>query len=97
MKFDWDENKAAANLKKHQVSFETARRAFDDPFALRTADEKHSTLREVREWLIGEADGKILVVVFTLREYGLLYRLISARKANRKERVIYEAFKGIPV
>lgn len=97
MRFEWHAGKAAANLKKHRVSFEEARRAFDDPFALRAADEKHSTLRETREWLIGEADIGILVVVFTIRGSGSVYRLISARRANRKERAVYEAFKGFPI
>ena len=97
MKFDWDERKAAANFKKHRISFEEARRAFDDPFALQALDDKHSTKFEIRKWLIGEADPGVLVVIFTIRESGSVYRLISARKANRKERAIYETFKGIPI
>jgi uncharacterized DUF497 family protein len=47
--------------------------------------------------LIGEADTGVLVVVFTVREEGNIYRLISARRANRKERERYEQSKAVPL
>jgi uncharacterized DUF497 family protein len=97
MRFDWDPKKAAANQAKHGVGFEEAITAFDDPFALVAPDETHSTADEERRWLIGEADGGVLVVVFTVRPPGDVYRLISARRASRKERTRYEASKGIPL
>ncbi|NBX77626.1 MAG: BrnT family toxin, partial [Proteobacteria bacterium] len=78
MRFDWDHLKAEKNLKKHGVSFEVAITAFDDPFALITVDEKHSRT-EKREWLLGESDSGVLVVIFTIRQPGNIYRLISAR------------------
>jgi hypothetical protein len=97
MRFDWDERKAAANRIKHRVSFEEAITAFDDPFALIAPDPKHSTPAEERRWLIGEADVGVLVVVFAVKERGAVYRLISARRASRKERRGYEEGKGVPV
>ena len=54
MRFEWDDPKAAANRRKHGVSFEDAITAFDDPWALRAPDPKHSTTSEERTWLIGE-------------------------------------------
>lgn len=68
-------------------------RAFDDPFALIAEDGKHSSEREKREWLIGESDEGVLVVVFTRRV--VRYRIISARRANRKERKLYEEAKRV--
>ena len=100
MKFEWDEKKAASNLRKHSVSFEKAIFIFDDPFALRIDDERHSSPSEVRTWQIGETDEHdVLVVVFTIRgtEAEKRYRLISARKANKRERALYELNKRIPI
>ncbi len=95
MRFEWDDSKATANRAKHGVAFEQAITAFDDPYALVAPDPSHSTA-EKRRWLIGEADAGVLVVVFTIRGAGDVYRLISARRANRKERRGYEQSKGLP-
>ena len=95
MRFEWDEEKAQRNILKHGISFDRAITAFDDPFALIAPDEKHSSAGEIREWLIGESDDGVLVVVFTRRWIGQTYRLISARRANRRERKRYEEFKRI--
>jgi uncharacterized DUF497 family protein len=97
MRFEWDDKKAESNQKKHKVSFETAITAFDDPFALIAPDEKHSNEIEIREWLIGESDSGVLVVVFTHRAKGAVYRLISARRASRKERKRYEELKRVSI
>ena len=97
MRFEWDENKAVSNFKKHKVSFKTAITVFDDPYALIAPDEKHSTSTEKREWIIGESDLGILVVVFTKRLKGYVYRLINARKANKKERRNYEEYKEFSI
>lgn len=70
---------------------------FDDPFALIAPDDKHSSHTEKREWIIGKSDRGILVVVFTKRLYGRTYRIISARKANKKEKETYEKYKRIPL
>ena len=97
MRFEWDEKKANNNVKKHKFSFETAITVFDDPYALIAPDERHSTSRERREWIIGESDSGVLVVVFTKRLRGSTYRLISARRANRKERRKYEDYKKFSI
>jgi uncharacterized protein len=95
VRFDWDHFKARKNLSKHGVSFEQAITAFDDPFARIMEDTDHSTPDERREWLIGLSDAGVLVVVFTVREPGPVYRLISARPVTRRERRQYEEHKGI--
>ena len=88
MRFDWDENKAESNFRKHGITFDDAVTIFADPYLLFTEDVKHSE-EEEREWGIGEAEnGLIIVVVFTVR--GDTFRIISARKATKKERFQYE-------
>jgi len=98
MEFEWDQVKAFANRKKHGISFELAVTVFDDPFALRVTDSKHSK-DEDRFWQIGESDSGVLVVVFTIRGKGKAerYRLISARKTSKKERALYEINKRVPL
>lgn len=88
MRFDWDENKAESNFRQHGITFDDAVTIFADPYLLFTEDVKHSE-EEEREWGIGEAEnGLIIVVVFTVR--GDTFRIISARKATKKERFQYE-------
>lgn len=88
MKFDWDPRKAAENAAKHGVSFEQAIKAFDDPNAVYFYDSGHSD-GEIREQLLGAADDSGLVlVVFTVRE-GDAFRIISAREADKWEKLIY--------
>ena len=96
MRFEWDDAKARFNAGKHGVTFDEAITAFDDPYGLIALDEKHSSAEERREWLIGESDHGILVVVFTKRERGRILRIISARRASRRERTRYEENKRIP-
>ncbi|MBI4802738.1 MAG: BrnT family toxin [Elusimicrobia bacterium] len=97
MDFIWDVKKDEANVAKHGISFKIAITAFDDPFQLRAPDLKHSSPSEKREWLIGEADVGVLVIIFTIRQPGNIFRIISARKANRRERRQYEQNKGISI
>jgi uncharacterized DUF497 family protein len=97
MRFDWDARKARSNLTKHGVSFELAITVFDDPFALVAADDKHSTSVEQRVWIVGESDLGVLVVVYTIRDKGGTNRLISARRAGRRERRQYEDSRRIPL
>lgn len=97
MRFDWDDRKAAANREKHGVTFEHGITAFDDPFALIAPDPVHSSATEERRWLIGTSDVGVLIVVFTIREPDGVYRIISARRASRKEKKRYEQSKGISV
>jgi len=96
VRFEWDEGKAKVNYLKHGVAFIDAITAFDDPWALRAPDPKHSTPAEPRTWLIGEADIGVLVVVFTVRQPGDRCRLISARPASRRERERYAKSKRVP-
>lgn len=83
MEIEWDAAKAAANLKKHGVSFEEAASALLDPSAL--AQEDDASADERRWILLGmSASARLLTVVYTLRAEERI-RLISARKATRKE------------
>jgi len=88
MEFEWDINKAGSNLRKHGVSFEDASSVFGDPLAITFDDPDHS-VDEVRFLTFGVTRmGQLLVVSNTLR--GKRIRLISARRATRAERKIYE-------
>jgi uncharacterized DUF497 family protein len=80
--FDWDEAKAAANLAKHGIRFVVATEVFFDPHHV-IDDTSRLEDAEDRYKAIGIVDGKLLTVVFTMR--GTVCRLISARRANRKE------------
>ncbi len=86
--FEWDPNKAKENLEIHGVSFDEASTAFRDTLSLTIYDPLHS-LEEERFVLIGNSQkDRLLVVVHT--ERGDRIRLISARKASKKERKQYE-------
>lgn len=77
MRFSWDRTKERANLARHGVDFTTAQRAFADPRALVLFDVAHSDRRELRWWLLGEVDRRILHVRYTHRAGGVI-RLIGA-------------------
>jgi len=86
--FDWDDDKAEANRKKHGVTFKEAATVFQDPLSLTIPDPRHSW-GEVRNLHIGlSTEGRLLMVVYT--EEGSTIRLISSREATRQERRIYE-------
>ena len=88
LRFEWDTEKAAANLQKHKVSFEEAASVFSDSLALTFLDPDHS-IGEKRWLTFGvSSDNRLLVVVHV--EKGRSIRIISARKATRYEREIYE-------
>ena len=90
IKFEWDELKAAANLKKHQVSFEEARSVFFDEFGMQFFDEDHSSDEE-RFLMLGMSSGaKLLIVCHQEREQGSVIRIISARKATKRESAFYQ-------
>ena len=86
MRFEWDEEKNGVNKEKHHISFEAAVDVFYDPYRLDDYDDKHS-IDEERRIVIGKA-GKILYVVYTERGTDVI-RLISARPATKKERMMY--------
>ncbi len=88
MEFEWDPDKAARNLAKHGMSFNEAGTAFGDPLAITYDDPDHSD-EEDRFLTFGHScEGRLLVVSHTDR--GACIRIISARKATRKERKQYE-------
>ena len=89
LQFDWDPKKDAANQRKHGVSFEEASTVFSDEHALLIDDPGHSE-EEERFILLGLSAGlRTLVVCHCYREEHDVIRLISARKASRKERETY--------
>lgn len=88
MRFEWDPNKANLNLKRHRVSFEEAIEAFFDPNAVDDYDAGHSEA-EARYNLIGLSTHRLLFVVYTQPQEGVT-RILSARKAEKKHRRIYE-------
>lgn len=86
--FEWDEDKAEANRKKHGVTFEEAATVFQDPLSLTIPDPRHSW-GEIRNLHIGlSIEGRLLAIVYT--EEGSAIRLISSREATREERRVYE-------
>ena len=87
-KFEWDEQKATSNNQKHGVSFDEAVSAFADSLALTFSDTDHSDV-EARSRTYGISNReRLLVIVHTERRNGI--RIISARKATRYEKSIYE-------
>lgn len=86
--FEWDPNKARTNIEIHGISFDEASTAFKDTLSLTIHDPLHSD-EEDRFILIGNShENRLLVVVHT--ERGNRIRIISARKATKKERKQYE-------
>lgn len=89
LRFEWDSKKAASSVTKHGVTFDEAATVFGDPLAVIFDDEDHSQ-DERREIIIGHSIlGQLLLVSFTERDK-MVVRIISARKANRRERKDYE-------
>lgn len=85
--FEWDSNKAKTNVLKHNVSFEEATTVFGDSRSLTIENVSHS-LYEKRYVTLGRSfNNRLLVVVHTQR--GERIRIISARRASRKERKQY--------
>ena len=93
IKFEWDSAKASANLRKHRVSFEEAQSAFYDEFAVQFFDDNSSS-EEERFLLLGMSTGaRLLLVCHCEREAGNTIRIISARKATKRESTFYEGEK----
>ena len=89
--FEWDKGNSLKNWLKHHVSEgETEEVFFNEPLVI-LEDEKHSS-HESRFWALGHTDqGRLLLIVFTVRKN--LVRVISARTMNKKEKENYENFK----
>ena len=88
MRFEWDDAKAAANLRKHRVSFEEAAEVFYDPYALDGRDAEHSHDEE-RFFVIGYSAVRMLYIVF-VEQCDNVIRIISARLPTPAERKAYE-------
>ena len=90
LRFDWDERKNKANRAKHGIWFEEAQSVFSDAQARVFHDPEHSE-EEDRFVLLGVSSaGRTLVVVHCYRESDSVVRIISARKATKKEVRFYE-------
>jgi uncharacterized protein len=88
MKFSWDPKKAAANLKKHGVSFEEASTVFHDTLSVTGSDPDHSGEEQRFVTFGNSSEDRLLVVAHT--DEGETIRMISARLVTRQERRIYE-------
>lgn len=89
-RFEWDTRKAEANKRKHGISFENAAQIFSDPFV--EHEIEGTDYGEIRFRATGEIDGEIIVVTYAVREEEgeEIVRIISARRATRRERRSYE-------
>lgn len=88
MRFVWDPRKAAANLRKHGVSFEEAATALGDAMAITGADPDHSVGEA--QWVTFGVSSQRRLLVVAHTEKDDMIRIISARKAERAERRLYE-------
>ena len=92
VRFEWDPRKAEANLRAHGVSFAEAATVLEDDFAL--THEDPGAAKELRFVTLGLSNlGNLVVAVYTYREPDAI-RLISAWKANRRQRKAYEKGRG---
>ena len=93
MEFEWDENKNKSNITKHGIDFRQAQKIFADPNLLTYEDTRFNYL-EIREISIGQllltTQAKIIVIVVVHTDRNGTIRLISARKASKRERRKYE-------
>lgn len=90
MKFTWDPEKAKSNLKKHKISFDEAISVFHDPMAKIAEDPDHS-VEEDRFLLIGHSSkANLLIVVHIYKEDDEKIRIVSARKATKREKKDFE-------
>jgi uncharacterized DUF497 family protein len=88
--FEWDPAKAASNLAKHGIDFAEAAEVLGDAYRRERVDPR--SRGERRYQAIGMASGRILFVSYTLR--GAVYRIISVRRASRRERETYTVSPG---
>lgn len=87
--FEWDPAKAEANVQKHGVSFDEAQSIFYDEFAVQFFDTEHSA-EEERFLMLGLSVAvRVLLVCHCEREAGSVIRIISARKATKREQAFY--------
>jgi uncharacterized protein len=86
--FEWDENKAKANQRKHRVSFGEAATVFHDPFVASMPDPMHSDDEQRFVAMGRSSQGRLLVIIYAERESKI--RIISCRRATLTERKSYE-------
>ena len=90
MTFEWDENKNHINQRKHGISFEEVQTVFEDAYAILFDDPDHSD-EEERFLIIGMSSAKgVCIVSHCYRGTDEVIRIISARKATRTERSVYD-------
>lgn len=92
LSFEWNPQKDASNQRKHGVSFHEAKTVFTDEYARLIADPDHSD-EEDRFILLGTSIHSRLLVVCHCARSGETIRIISARKADKRERKIYEGYR----
>jgi uncharacterized protein len=88
VEFEWNDEKAASNIKKHGISFLDASEAFRDPNIVEDLDLKDN-YDEERLIAYAKLDGQVLVIVYTMREE--IYKIISARRAEKNEQHYYHS------
>lgn len=86
--YEWDKNKNKLNLEKHGISFDLAIEVFSDPHAV--VQFNREIEKETRNQIIGQIEDEIVILFVVFTHRGRKIRLISARKANKRERAIYE-------
>ena len=86
-KFEWDLSKEALNIRKHGIDFTTATLIWNGPVLERIDDRRHHG--EIRFQAFGAVENRVLTVIFTWR--GAARRIISARRANLREKRLFEA------
>lgn len=89
IEFEWDEHKAVTNFKKHQISFDEAKTVFFDDFGVQFFDDDHSSAEERFLMLGMSSSAKLLIVCHCERGSGAIIRIISARKATKRESAFY--------
>ena len=89
IEFEWDEAKGAANLKRHHVSFVEAKSIFFDEFGVQFFDDEHSSDEERFLMLGMSSSASLLIVCHCERNRGATIRIISARKATKRESAFY--------
>jgi uncharacterized protein len=94
IQFSWDKSKARQNIIKHKVSFEEASTVFYDENAIEFFDPEHSRTEDRFLMLGFSLRLRVIVVSYCLRQKSMIIRIISARKASKKEEKVY--FEGIP-
>jgi uncharacterized protein len=88
MEFEWDDAKSDQNLRQRGFGFDYATCVFDGP-TIETVDDRRA-YGEIRIRAIGQVDENVLVVIYTDRNK--ICRIVSARKANRRERQLWQSF-----